>query len=63
MQHQKLKTPMKTKFTSKVIMFEETLEFKQAILLSYGKLKTLKHCNKKFLRLRFGPLRKLSLIV
>jgi len=41
MWHQKLKTPVKTKFASKVIMLEETLEFKQAILLCYGKQKTL----------------------
>jgi len=29
--------PMKTNFASKVIMFEKTLEIKQAILLCYGK--------------------------
>ncbi len=33
--------PMKNKFTSKVIMFEKTLEIKQAILLCYGKHKIL----------------------
>jgi hypothetical protein len=30
-----LKTPIRTRFASKVIMFKETLEFKQAILLCY----------------------------
>ncbi len=29
----KLNTPMKTKFVSKVIMFEKCLEFKEAIIL------------------------------
>ncbi len=53
---------MKTKVANKVIMFEETLEFKQVILLYYGKQKKLEHYNKKFLRPRFGPLQKLSLI-
>jgi len=33
----KLKTLVKTRFASKVIMFEETLEFKATILLCYGK--------------------------
>ncbi len=33
----KLKTHVKTKFSSKVIMFEETLEFKAIIMLCYGK--------------------------
>jgi hypothetical protein len=37
----KLKTPIKTRFTSKVIMFEETLELKVVILLNYGRQKTL----------------------
>jgi hypothetical protein len=32
---------MKTTFASKVIMFEETLEFKQAILLCHGRQKKL----------------------
>ncbi len=41
MQQQDLKTPMKTRFANKVIMFEETLEFKQTILLCYGRQKTL----------------------
>jgi hypothetical protein len=36
LQLQKLKTPMKKRFVSKVIMFEEVLEFKEAILLCYG---------------------------
>ncbi len=35
----KLKTPIKTRFVSKVIIFEETLEFKAAILLYFGKKK------------------------
>jgi hypothetical protein len=33
--------PMKINFASKVIMFEKTLEIKQAILLCYGKDKIL----------------------
>jgi len=37
MQHQKLKTLMKTKFVGKVVMFKETLEFKNAIIFCYGK--------------------------
>ncbi len=37
MSHQKLKTLIKTRFVNKVITFEETLEFKQIILLCYGK--------------------------
>ncbi len=40
-QHQKLKTHVKTRFVSKVIMFEETLKFKQVIMLCYGRQKTL----------------------
>jgi len=36
-----MKILMKTKFVSKVIMFEETLKFKQAHLLCYGRQKTL----------------------
>jgi len=40
--HQKLKTRVKTGFVNKGILFEETLKFKQAILLCYGKQKTLK---------------------
>ncbi len=31
----------KTRFANKTIMFEETLEFKQTILLYYGKQKSL----------------------
>jgi hypothetical protein len=38
---QKLKTLAKTKFASKVIMCEETLEFKQAIITCYGKQNTV----------------------
>jgi hypothetical protein len=41
LQLRKLKTPFKTRFVSKVIMFEENLEFKTIILLCYGKEKTL----------------------
>jgi hypothetical protein len=37
MWHRKLKTPMKTKFVNKITMFEKTLEFKQGILLCYGR--------------------------
>jgi hypothetical protein len=37
MWHWKLKILVKTGFASKVIMFEEDLEFKQDILLCYGK--------------------------
>jgi hypothetical protein len=33
----KAKTPIKTRFVNKIIMFEKTLEFKQVILLCYGK--------------------------
>jgi hypothetical protein len=36
-----MKILMKTKFVNKVIMFEETLKFKQAHLLCYGRQKTL----------------------
>jgi hypothetical protein len=39
MPSQKLKSLAKTKFVSKVIMCEETLEFKQAIITCYGKQK------------------------
>jgi hypothetical protein len=35
--HQKLKTPMKTRFANKVILFQETLEYRDAINLCYGK--------------------------
>jgi hypothetical protein len=37
----KLKTIIKTKFASKVIMFEETLEFKQTIITCYGRQNTI----------------------
>jgi hypothetical protein len=33
----KLKTPIKTRFSSKAIMFEETLEFKETIITCYGR--------------------------
>jgi hypothetical protein len=32
---------MKIRFANKVIMFEEVLEFKEAILLCYGQQKTI----------------------
>jgi hypothetical protein len=32
---------MKTRFASKVIMFEKILEFKKAIILCYGQQKTI----------------------
>jgi len=41
MQPQKLITHVKTRFPSKVIIFEETLEFKQTIITSYGKQKII----------------------
>jgi len=34
---QELKTHVKIIFASKIIMFEETLEFKQAIITCYGR--------------------------
>jgi hypothetical protein len=37
----KLKTLIKTKFVSKVIIFEKTLEFKHAIITCYGKQMTI----------------------
>jgi hypothetical protein len=37
----KLKALVKTRFGSKIIMFEECLEFKKTILLCYGKHKTM----------------------
>jgi len=36
--HRRLKTPMKTKFANKVILFQETLEYGDAINLCYGRL-------------------------
>jgi hypothetical protein len=41
MRHWKLKTPMKTRFTSKVIIFEKALEFKNAIIFCYGRQKSI----------------------
>ncbi len=38
---QKLKNPIITRFSSKVIMFEETLEFEQAVIICYGEQKTI----------------------
>jgi hypothetical protein len=37
----KLKTPIKTTFASKIIMFEECIEFKKTIILCYGRKKTM----------------------
>jgi hypothetical protein len=37
----KLKTPMKKIFASNLIMFEEILELKKAIILCYGQQKTI----------------------
>jgi hypothetical protein len=39
--HPKLKTLVKTRFASKVILFQETLEYRDAINLCYGKHETL----------------------
>jgi hypothetical protein len=41
MWHCKLKTHVKTRFDIKVIMFKETLEFKNAIILCYGRQKSI----------------------
>jgi hypothetical protein len=41
MWHWKLKTLIKIRIVNKVIMFEKTLEFKQTILLCYGRKKIL----------------------
>jgi hypothetical protein len=38
---QKLKTLVKTKFAFKIIMFKETLEFKQIIITYYERQKTI----------------------
>jgi hypothetical protein len=38
---QKLKTPIKIRFTNKIIMFEKTLDFEQVNILCYGKQRTL----------------------
>ncbi len=35
--HRKQKTPVKTKFANKVILFQETLEYQNAINLCYGR--------------------------
>ncbi len=37
MQHIKIKDPCETRFSNKVIMFEESFRFKYAIILCYGK--------------------------
>jgi hypothetical protein len=39
--HKNLKTLMKTNFVNRVILFHESLKYKDAINLSYGKQKTL----------------------
>jgi hypothetical protein len=39
--HRKLKTLVKTRFASKIIMIEECLELKKAILLCYGRHKIM----------------------
>jgi hypothetical protein len=41
MQHQKLKIPVKTKFTNNIIMFEMILEFKNDTIPYYGKQKIM----------------------
>ncbi len=41
LRHPKLKTPVKTRFASKVILFQKTLEYRDAINLCYGKHETL----------------------
>jgi len=41
MRHQELKTFMKTRFTYKVIMFEKTFDFKNAIIRCYGRQKSI----------------------
>jgi hypothetical protein len=35
--HPKLKTPMKTKFANKILVFQETLEYRDAINMCYGR--------------------------
>jgi len=37
----KLKTPVNTRFASKVILFQKTLEFKHVIALCYGRQQSL----------------------
>jgi hypothetical protein len=39
--HQELKTPMKIRFTSKVILFQKTLKYQDAINLCYGRIQEL----------------------
>jgi hypothetical protein len=41
LRHQKLKTLVNTKFISKVILFQEALEYRDAINLCYGRQETL----------------------
>jgi hypothetical protein len=41
LQHWKLKTLVKTRFASKIIMFEKALDFKKAIVLCYGLSSTM----------------------
>jgi len=38
---QKIKTLIKTRFASNIIMFEKTLEFKQVIITCYGRQKNI----------------------
>ncbi len=38
---QKLKIPLKTRFVSRIILFQETLEFKHTIVLCYGRQQSL----------------------
>lgn len=59
MWHQKLKTFIKTIFTSKVIMFEKTFEFKNAIFFCYGRYKFVIY-NKEYLKPKCGVLLKRS---
>ncbi len=40
LQHWKLKTPIKTKFANKVIMFQESLEYQNVINLYYRRQET-----------------------
>jgi hypothetical protein len=40
LQHWKFKTPIKTKFANKIVMFQETLEYQNAIDLCYRRQET-----------------------
>jgi len=50
---------MKTKFTSKVFIFDKALKFKEAIFCVMGDKGQLV-CIKKFLKLKYGQLQKHS---